>query len=57
MALGLCSDAAVGVKAAEGAVAFLEDAATFFNEGLDVVDKLFLVQLVAGSTVGFLDIL
>lgn len=35
----------------------MEDAATFFDEGLDVVDKLFLVQLVARSTVGFLNIL
>lgn len=56
-ALGLGSDAAVRVESAEGAVAFLEDAAGFFDERLDVVDELFLVEFVAGSAVGLLDVL
>lgn len=56
-ALCLCGDAAVGIEAAEGAVAVVEDARTFFDEGLDVVDEFFFVELVAGRAVGFLDVL
>lgn len=55
--LGGCGDAAVRVESAERAVAFLEDAASFFEEGLDVFDELFLVELILGSAVGLFDAL
>jgi len=55
--LGLVGDAAVGIEAAEGAVAFLEDAAAFFDEGFNVVDQFFFVELVAGGAVGLFDVL
>jgi hypothetical protein len=56
-ALGLRGDAAVGVEAAERAVAVVEDAGAFFDERLDVVDEFFFVELVTGRAVGFLDVL
>lgn len=56
-ALGLGGDAAVGVEAAEGAVAVVEDPRAFFDEGLDVVDEFFLVELVTRRAVGLLDVL
>jgi hypothetical protein len=56
-ALGLGGNAAVGIEAAERAVAFLEDAAGFFNERLDVIDEFFFVELVARCAVGLLDVL
>ena len=54
---GLGGDVAVRVEAADGAVAFLQDAAAFFEEGLDVLDQLFLVELFFGRAVGFFDAL
>ena len=48
---------AVGIEAAEGAVAFLQDAATLFNEWLDVVDELVFVELLAWGAVSLLDVL
>ena len=48
-------DGAVWVEAAKGAVAFLEDAVAFFQEGLDFVDEFFFVELVLGSAVGGFD--
>ena len=54
---GLGGDAAVRVEAADGAVAFLQDAVAFFEEGFDVLDELFFVQFVFGCTVGFFDAL
>jgi len=56
-ALCLRGDAAVGVETAESAVALAEDAPTFFDEGLDVVDKFLFVELVAGCAVSFLNML
>lgn len=56
-ALCLGGDAAVGVEAAEGAVAVVEEARAFFDEGLDVVDEFFFVELVAGGAVGLFDVL
>jgi hypothetical protein len=56
-ALGLGGDTAVGVQTAERTVAVVEDAGAFLDEGLDVVDKLLLVELVAGCAVGLLDVL
>lgn len=50
-------DAAVGVKAPEGAVAFLQDAAAFFDEGFDVVYEFFFVEFVLGSAVGGFNVL
>jgi hypothetical protein len=56
-ALGLSGDTAVGVETAEGAVALVEDAGSFLDERLDVVDKFLFVELVAGCAVGLLDVL
>jgi hypothetical protein len=56
-ALGLRGDAAIGVETAERAVAFLEDATSLFDERLDVVDKLLLIELVAGCAVSLLNVL
>ena len=56
-ALGLGGDATVGVETAERAVAVVEDAGAFLDEGLDVVYKLLFVELVAGCAVGLLDVL
>jgi hypothetical protein len=56
-ALGLCGDAAIGIETAERAVAVVKDARAFFDEGLDVVDEFFFVELVAGSAVGLFDVL
>lgn len=56
-ALGLCGDAAIGVEGAQGAVAVVEDARTFFDEGLDIVDEFLFVELVAWCAVGLLDVL
>jgi hypothetical protein len=56
-ALGLRGDAAVGVETAEGAIAVVEDARALLDEGLDVVDKLLLVELVARCAVGLLNVL
>jgi hypothetical protein len=53
----LGGDTAVGVETAECAVAIVEDAGAFLDEGLDVVDKLLLVELVARCAVGLLDVL
>ena len=56
-ALSLSSDAAIGIETTERAVALVQDAATLFDERLNVVDKLLLVELVARCAVGLLDIL
>jgi hypothetical protein len=56
-ALSLSSDAAVGVETTERAVALVQHAATLLDERLDVIDQLFLVELVARCAVGFLDVL
>jgi hypothetical protein len=53
----LVRDAAVGVKAAQTAVALLEDAAGFFDQRLDIVYELFFIELVAGSAVGSFNVL
>jgi hypothetical protein len=53
----LLCDASVGIEATKGAVALLEDATTFFDEWLDVVDEFFFVKFVAGCTISLLDIL
>ena len=52
---GVGGDVAVRVEAADGAVAFAEDAGAFFDEGLDLVDEGFFVQLVFGRAFGFFD--
>lgn len=56
-ALSLSSDAAIGIETTKRAVALVQDAATLLDERLDVVDQLFLVELVAGCAVGLLDVL
>jgi hypothetical protein len=56
-ALGLRSDAAIGVETAQRAVAVIKDARTFLDERLDVVDKLFFIKLVTRCAVGLLNVL
>jgi primosomal protein N' len=56
-ALSLSSDAAIGIETTERAVALVQDAATLFDERLDVVNKLLLVELVARCAIGLLDVL
>ena len=50
-------DVSVWVEAADGAVAFLQDAAAFFDHGLDVFNKLFFVELVLWCSVCFVEAL
>ena len=54
---GLRRNVSVGIEAAYGAVAFAEDASAFFDEGFDLVDKFFFVELVFGCAVSFFDVL
>jgi hypothetical protein len=56
-ALGLRSNATIGVKTTERAVALAENATTLLDERLDVVDKLLLVELIARRTVCLLNVL
>ena len=51
--LGLCSDMSIRIETTDRTIAFAEDLATLFDEWLDVVDKLLLVELFARSAVGF----
>jgi hypothetical protein len=46
-------DTAVRIETAEGAIAFGEDATTFFNEGLNLLDKFFFVKFLFRCPVGF----
>ena len=50
-------DVSVGIEAADGTVAFLQDAAAFFDHGLDVFDELFFVELVLWRSVCFVEAL
>jgi hypothetical protein len=52
---GLGGDMAIWVQPADGAVAFAKDLAAFFDEGLDLVDEGFFVELVFGGPFGFFD--
>ncbi|KXT15661.1 hypothetical protein AC579_6121 [Pseudocercospora musae] len=54
---GLSGDFAVGIQAAEGTIALLEDAAAFFDERFDVVDEFLLVEFVLGRVVRLLHVL
>ena len=56
---GFClrRNVSVGIEAAYGAIAFAEDAGAFFDEGFDLVDKFFFVELFFGCAVGFFDVL
>ena len=56
-ALGLGSDAAIGVETTERAVALVEDARSLLDERLDIVDELFFVKLVTWRAVSLLDVL
>jgi hypothetical protein len=51
------SYASIGIEAAKGAIAFLEDATTFFEERFDLIDELFFIELFFGSAVGFFNVL
>ena len=51
------SDAAIGIKTTERAVALVEDAGSFLDEWLDVVDKFLFVKLVTWRAVGLLNVL
>jgi hypothetical protein len=54
---GLCRDMSIGIETADRAVAFAKNAATFFDQRLDVLDEFLFVKLLAGCAVGFLDVL
>jgi len=56
---GLClrSNVSVGIESADGAIAFDENAAALFDERLDLVDELFLIELFFRRAVGFVDML
>jgi hypothetical protein len=54
---GGSGDASIWIEAAKGTVAFLEDATTFLEEGLDLVDELFFVEFLFGGAVGFFNVL
>lgn len=56
-ALGISSDASVGVETADDAIGFGENLATLFDEGLDGVDKLLFVEVFFGLTLGGVDCL
>lgn len=56
-ALGLSSDAAIGVESAERAIAVIEDAGALLDERLDVVDELLFIKLVTGCAISLLDVL
>jgi hypothetical protein len=55
--LGLCSDATIGVKTAQRTIAVVEDTRSFLDKRLDVVDKLFFVELITRCAVCLLDVL
>ena len=57
VSFGVGGDGSIRVETADGAVAFLQDAATFFEKGLAVFDDLFLVQLLLWCAVGFFETL
>lgn len=56
-ALGLCSNATIGVKTTERAIALAQDATTLLDQRLNVVDELIFVKLVAWCAVSLLDVL
>ena len=45
----------IGVETSDGTIALSENAATFFDERLDVGDKLLFVKLLAWCAVGLFD--
>ena len=47
-------DVSVWVESPDGTVAFLQDAATFLDHGLDIFDEFFFVKLVLWCSVRFL---
>ena len=53
----MSSNVPIGVKTANGAVAFAQDAATLFDKWLDVLYEFLFVELLARGAVGFLDFL
>jgi hypothetical protein len=55
--LGGGSDATIGIESPNGAIALLEDAATLFDHGLDILDQLLFVELVLGGAVSLLEAL
>lgn len=52
---GVGGDVAVWVEAADGAVAFLQDAVALFDLGFDVLDEFFFVELLFGFALGGFD--
>lgn len=54
---GVGRDVAVRVEGADCPVAFLEDVAAFFKEGLDLFDEPFFIEFFLGSAVCAFDVL
>lgn len=50
-------NASIWIQTADGTVAFLQDASTFFQQWLNLIDEFFFVKFLLGRTVGFLDVL
>lgn len=57
VSFGVGGDGSIRVKTPNGTVAFLEDAATFFEKGLAVFDDLLLVKLLLWCAIGFFETL
>jgi len=53
----LVGDAPVRIETTEGAIAFLKDTTSFFNERLDVVNKFFFVEFIARCSISLFNIL
>jgi hypothetical protein len=55
--LGGSSDTTIRIESTDGAIALLQEAATFFDQRLDVLDQLLFIKLVLGSAVCLLEAL
>lgn len=57
LVLGVGDDSSIRVQTANDAVGFGEDLPSFLDQGLDVLDELFLVKLLLWSRLSALDFL
>lgn len=54
---GVGSNGSIGIKPTEGAIALLQNAATFFQKRLDIFDQLFFIELLFRCAVSFVETL
>jgi hypothetical protein len=52
LGFGVGGNVSIWVETADGAIAFTQNATAFFDERLDILDKLLFVKLVLGCSVG-----